>query len=151
MRLAAYQPDIPQNTGALIRLCASLNVPLDLIEPFGFIWDERKIRTAAMDYFDLVKITRHSSWTNFLASNSGKRIILLSTKADQNFTEYKFSADDILLLGRESAGVPQEIHDSLPEKVKIPMAAQARSLNMAMAGAMILSEALRQTSAFPNT
>lgn len=151
MRLAAYQPDIPQNTGALIRLCAGLNVPLDLIEPFGFIWDERKIRTAAMDYFDLVSIVRHSSWASFLAAHQGKRIILLSTKAAQSFTEYEFRADDVLLLGRESAGVPQEIHDSLPEKVKIPMAPQARSLNMAMAGAMILSEALRQTSAFPNT
>lgn len=151
MRLAAYQPDIPQNTGALIRLCAGLGVPLDLIEPFGFIWDERKIRSSAMDYFDLAEITRHSSWESFCRTYQDRRIVLLSTKAAQNFTEYKFHPEDILLLGRESAGIPQDVHDSLPEKVKIPMAASARSLNMSMAGAMILSEALRQTSAFPRT
>lgn len=149
MRLAAYQPDIPQNTGALIRLCAGLNVPLDLIEPFGFIWDERKIRQSAMDYFDLVKITRHKSWDAFRDRFSENRVILLSTKAAISYTEFEFRTDDVLLLGRESAGVPDEIHTSLPDRVKIPMSPDARSLNMAMAGAIILAEGLRQTSTFP--
>jgi len=144
MRLAAYQPDIPQNTGALIRLCAGLNVPLDLIEPFGFIWDERKIRSSAMDYFDLAKITRHSSWESFRKTYENHRIVLLSTKSSINYTEFPFEPSDILLLGRESAGVPEEVHNSIPDKVKILMADGARSLNMAMAGAMILGEGLRQ-------
>ncbi|HRK98214.1 MAG TPA: tRNA (cytidine(34)-2'-O)-methyltransferase [Alphaproteobacteria bacterium] len=150
MRLAAYQPDIPQNTGALIRLCAGLSVPLDLIEPFGYIWDERKIRSSAMDYFDLAQITRHTSWQKFQQSLPDQRIVLLSTKASISYTEFEFSDHDILLLGRESAGVPQEIHDAIPHRVKIPMSPQARSLNMAMAGAIILGEALRQTKTFPS-
>ncbi|MCB1559406.1 MAG: tRNA (cytidine(34)-2'-O)-methyltransferase [Alphaproteobacteria bacterium] len=144
MRLAAYQPDIPQNTGALIRLCAGLNVPLELIEPFGFIWDERKIRSSAMDYFDLAKITRHKSWDEFRKTHESSRIILLSTKSACNYTDFEFQSNDILLLGRESAGVPDSIHNTLEHKVKIPMAANARSLNIAMAGAIILGEGLRQ-------
>ncbi|OIN85827.1 MAG: tRNA methyltransferase [Alphaproteobacteria bacterium CG1_02_46_17] len=151
MRLAAYQPDIPQNTGSLIRLCAGLNIPLELIEPFGFIWDERKIRTSAMDYFDLAQITRHTSWDSFRNTCKNSRIVLLSTKASEPFTQFKFQPDDILLLGRESAGVPEDVHNALPHRVKIPMSSQARSLNMAMAGAMILSEALRQTNGFPTS
>lgn len=149
MRLAAYQPDIPQNTGALIRLCAALDVPLDLIEPFGFIWDERKIRTSAMDYFDHARITRHADWGNFARSYDKNRIVLLSTKAAQDYMEFNFQAGDILLLGRESAGVPDEIHNALPDRIKIPMTPPARSLNIAMAGAMILGEALRQTKWSP--
>lgn len=150
MRLAAYQPDIPQNTGALIRLCASFSVPLDLIEPFGFLWDEKKIRVSAMDYFDLVTITRHSSWQTFETCFKTQRIILLSTKASVHYTEFEFQPDDILLLGRESAGVPDEIHMSLPHRVKIPLNPAARSINMAMAGGIVLAEALRQTSGFPS-
>ncbi|HNQ91952.1 MAG TPA: tRNA (cytidine(34)-2'-O)-methyltransferase [Alphaproteobacteria bacterium] len=149
MRLAAYQPDIPQNTGALIRLCAGLDVPLELIEPFGFIWDERKIRASAMDYFDLAKITRHTSWDAFRNNFSENRVVLLSTKASIPYTEFTFKANDILLLGRESAGVPEEIHNILPDRVKIPMAPNTRSLNMAMAGAIILGESLRQTCQLP--
>lgn len=148
MKLAAYQPDIPQNTGALIRLCAGLNVPLDLIEPFGFIWDERKIKSAAMDYFELAKITRHSSWNAFTKNYEKNRIVLLSTKAEHSYLDFEFKESDILLLGRESAGVPDDVHNALPHKVKIPMAGTARSLNIAMAGAIILGEALRQTSHF---
>lgn len=149
MRLAAYQPDIPQNTGALIRLCASLGVPLELIEPFGFIWEEKKIRQSAMDYMDKVTITRHSSWERFKETFPQNRIILLSTKAAKPYTEFGFRTDDILLLGRESAGVPEEVHESLPHRVKIPMMPETRSLNMAMAGAIIIAEALRQTNTFP--
>lgn len=148
MKLAAYQPDIPQNTGALIRLCAALGVDLELIEPFGFIWDERKIRTAAMDYLELVKITRHRDWDNFTQATRETpqkvRIVLLSTKAETDYRNFIFADNDILLLGRESAGVPDEIHAAIPHRVKIPMAGAARSLNIAMAGAIILSEALRQ-------
>lgn len=150
MRLAAYQPDIPQNTGALIRLCASFGIPLELIEPFGFPWDEKKVRVSAMDYFDLVTLTRHSSWEKFRSHFSNQRIILLSTKASVNYNEFEFRADDVLLLGRESAGVPAEIHAALPERVKIPLNPAARSINMAMAGGIVLAEGLRQTNGFPS-
>lgn len=150
MHLAAYQPDIPQNTGALIRLCASFGVQLELIEPFGFIWDERKIRVSAMDYYDLVKLTRHTSWDKFQSHFKNQRIILLSTKASVNYTEFEFRADDILLLGRESAGVPDTVHQSVDARVKIPLNPLARSINMAMAGSIVLAEALRQTKSFPS-
>ncbi len=144
LRLAAYQPDIPQNTGALIRLCAGFDVPLDLIEPFGFIWDERKIKNSAMDYFDIAKIHRHASWDRFCGHYAARRLVLLSTKASIPYTNFEFAPGDILLLGRESAGVPPEIHAQIPDRVVIPMAPHARSFNIAMAGAIILSEALRQ-------
>lgn len=144
IRLAAYQPDIPQNTGALIRLCAGFDVPLDLIEPFGFIWDERKIKNSAMDYFDMAKIHRHTSWDRFCQNYNTQRLVLLSTKASVPYTEFQFAPGDILLLGRESAGVPPEIHAQITNRVVIPMAPHARSFNVAMAGAIILSEALRQ-------
>jgi tRNA (cytidine/uridine-2'-O-)-methyltransferase len=150
MHLAAYQPDIPQNTGALIRLCASFSISLELIEPFGFIWDEKKIRVSAMDYYDLVKLTRHSSWEKFKTHFKDQRIILLSTKASVNYTEFQFRSDDILLLGRESAGVPEEVHHSVTARVKIPLNPEARSINMAMAGGIVLGEALRQTHSFPS-
>lgn len=150
MHLAAYQPDIPQNTGALIRLCASFSISLELIEPFGFIWDDKKIRVSAMDYFDLVKLTRHASWEKFQTHFQKQRIILLSTKASVNYTEFQFKSDDILLLGRESAGVPEDVHHSVTARVKIPLNPNARSINMAMAGGIVLSEALRQTNGFPS-
>ena len=150
MRLAAYQPDIPQNTGALIRLCASFGVPLELIEPFGFPWDEKKVRVSAMDYFDLVKLTRHSSWEKFKSHFNSQRIILLTTKASVNYTEFEFRPDDILMLGRESAGVPPEIHAAVDGRVLIPLNPAARSINMAMAGAIVLAEGLRQTGGFPS-
>ena len=150
MRLAAYQPDIPQNTGALIRLCASFGVPLELIEPFGFLWDEKKIRVSAMDYFDLVKLTRHSSWQKFQTHFAEQRVVLLTTKASVNYTEFEFRPDDILLLGRESAGVPEDVHASVDGRVLIPLNPAARSINMAMAGGIVLAEALRQTNGFPS-
>ena len=149
IHLAAYQPDIPQNTGALIRLCASFAAPLDLIEPFGFLWDERKIRISAMDYFDLARITRHSSWNSFCAHYTSRRIVLLSTKASVSYSDFAFQPDDILLLGRESAGVPDDVHAALPHRVRIPLSPAARSINMAMAGGIVLAEALRQTQSFP--
>ncbi|MBL8637670.1 MAG: tRNA (cytidine(34)-2'-O)-methyltransferase [Alphaproteobacteria bacterium] len=146
MRLAAFQPDIPQNTGALMRLCAGFNVPLELIEPFGFPWNERKIRASAMDYFDHVTLRRHPSWDAFRHNFPESRIVLLTTKSDLPYTSFSFRENDILLLGRESAGVPDEIHAQLPDRVTIPMSPATRSFNVAMAGAIVLSEALRQTS-----
>lgn len=150
MHLAAYQPDIPQNTGALIRLCASFDVPLELIEPFGFPWDEKKVRVSAMDYFDLVKLTRHSSWEKFQENFGTQRIVLLTTKASVNYTEFEFRPDDVLMLGRESAGVPESVHTAVQGRVLIPLNPAARSINMAMAGGIVLAEALRQTNGFPS-
>lgn len=150
MKLAAYQPDIPQNTGALIRLSAAFDVPLDLIEPFGFLWDERKIRVAAMDYYDLAHITRHTSWEKFTESvKAPQRVVLLTTKSTLAYTDFAFRPDDILLLGRESAGVPDTVHAAIPDRVTIPLAPDARSFNVAMAGAIVLAEALRQTNLLP--
>ena len=145
MRLALFQPDIAQNTGAIIRLCACLGVPLDVIEPCGFVFDDEKLRRVGMDYIDHVDITRHFSWQHFLDSVEDSRLILLSTKSSGNYTEFSFAKSDILLLGRESAGVPAEVAARCDGMVKIPMRGEVRSLNVAMAGAIILSEALRQT------
>ncbi len=149
MRLASYQPDIAQNVGALMRLCAAFGTPLDLIEPFGFPWDEKKIRVSAMDYFDLVTLTRHNSWEKFVTTHATKRIVLLTTKATTSYTDFSFTPDDILLLGRESAGVPDDVHTAIPNRIKIPMNPAARSINMAMAGGIVLAEALRQIKGFP--
>lgn len=144
MDLAAYQPDIPQNTGALMRLCAGLGSRLHLIEPFGFAWDERKIRAAALDYYDHTDMIRHSSWEKFQENRGSQRIILLTTKAATPYIEFAFKPDDILLLGRESAGVPDDVHDAADSRVFIPMRPQVRSLNIVTAAAMVLGEALRQ-------
>ena len=144
MNLAAYQPDIPQNVGALMRLAAGVDVPLDLIEPFGFPWDERKIKQSAMDYFDAVKMRRYKSWNAYIEANPQKRIILLTTRGATCYTDFKFQSDDILLLGRESSGVPEEVHNYAHERVTIPMSPKIRSFNVAMSGAIVFSEALRQ-------
>src|SRR3982750_3412876 len=112
IRLALYQPDIPQNSGAAMRLCACLGAGLDIIEPCGFVWDDKKIRRSGMDYIDAVDMKRYVSWTQFLDSQRGKRrIILLTTKGAAAYTEFVFRPDDILLAGRESAGVPDEVHE----------------------------------------
>ncbi len=148
MRLALFEPDIPQNAGALIRLCACLDVPLDIIEPCGFLFSDRGLKRAGMDYLDAAEIRRHSSWTQFLKTRKG-RIVLLTTRGPEAYTAFNFRHDDILLLGRESAGVPQAVHDIAGARVKIPMKPGLRSLNVALAGAMALGEALRQTGGFP--
>jgi tRNA (cytidine/uridine-2'-O-)-methyltransferase len=144
MRLALYQPDIPQNCGAAIRLCACLGVPLDLIGPFGFVWDEVRVRRVAMDYIDHAALTRHAAWEDFRAAYPQKRLILLTTKAATKYTDIGYQSGDILLLGRESAGVPQEVHEAATLRAAIPMNGQSRSLNVIMAGAIVLGEALRQ-------
>lgn len=148
MRLALYEPDIPQNLGAFIRLSACLGVPLEIIEPCGFPVDDKRIRRAAMDYYDLARITRHASWQAFRRDKPAGRLVLLTTKADAVFPEMEFRPDDILLLGRESAGVPDEVHDAADLRLRVPLQKGARSLNVALAASMVLSEALRQTEGY---
>ena len=147
MRLALYQPDIPQNTGTLIRLCACLGVPLDIIEPCGFTFTDKQLRRAAMDYADGAAVQRHDSWADFLPTVPG-RLLLATTKGSRPYVPFSYQDNDIILLGREAAGVPDEVHDRADARLRIPMQAGARSLNIAVAGAMILGEALRQTSGF---
>ena len=142
MRLALYEPDIPQNVGAMMRLCACLNVGMDIIEPCGFVWDEGKICRAGMDYIDHLQLTRHASWQAFKPAG---RLVLLTTKAAQPYTRFAFQPDDVLMVGRESAGVPDAVHQAVGARVIIPMNPACRSLNVATAAAMVLGEALRQT------
>jgi len=142
--VALYQPDIPQNVGAMMRLCACLSVPLHIIEPCGFVWDEKKIRQAGMDYVEEVALTRHSAWEKFTEICQG-RVILMTTKSDTPYTAFEFQSGDILLAGRESAGVPDDIHNSAHARIAILMKNGLRSLNIVNATAMILGEALRQT------
>lgn len=145
MRLALYQPEIPQNTGTLLRLGACLNVGVDIIEPCSFVFDDKKMRRAGMDYIDLVDMQRHINWQAFVAARNGHRIILLSTSARNYYHEFKFQANDVLLLGQESCGVPNDVAAECYESVKIPMRSDCRSINVAMAGGIVLCEALRQT------
>lgn len=145
--IALYQPDMPQNCGAIMRLCACFGVPLDLIEPFGFVWDDAKVKRVAMDYINFVNMTRHKDWEAFRAAKQGKRLILLSTKAAVPYTDFKYQAGDILMLGRESAGVPDEVHEQVDARVVIPLQKGLRSLNVGMSAAIVLSEALRQIKA----
>jgi tRNA (cytidine/uridine-2'-O-)-methyltransferase len=148
MRLALYQPDIPQNAGAIVRLCACLGVPLDVIEPAGFLFTVREMRRVAMDYAPLADVTRHASWTAFLERRAG-RLVLLTTKAETRHVDFAFAPDDVLLLGRESAGAPDEVHVAADARLRIPLRPEARSLNVAVAAGMVLGEALRQTGGFP--
>ncbi len=149
MRIALYQPDIPQNTGTILRLAACFAVPVDIIEPAGFPWDHAKLRRAGMDYRDLAQVTRHLSWSAFQADRGPGRLVLLTTRADLSPYEFTFAADDVLLLGRESAGVPEDVHQSCQARLRIPMVAGARSLNVAVAAALSVGEALRQCGGFP--
>ena len=149
LRLALFEPDIPQNTGALLRVAACFGVPIDLIEPFGFVADDRRIRRAALDYAARATIRRHASWAAFLAQRDAfSRLVLLTTQASAPLHRFAFAADDTLLLGRESAGVPDFVHWRADMRVRIPMRQGARSLNVAVAGAIALAEALRQTGGF---
>lgn len=151
MRLALFQPDIPQNLGANIRLAACLGVALDIIEPCGFPLTDRALRRTAMDYAQNVQITRHSGWQAFHDSpeRAGRRIVLLTTRAETQLNEFSFLANDCLLMGRESAGAPEDIHNAADAAVRIPLAEGARSLNVAMAAGIVLWEALRQTGRLP--
>lgn len=148
MRLALYQPDIPQNTGTLLRLGACLGVPVDIIEPCGFLLDDRKLRRAGMDYMSGVDLTRHGSWQAYSESKPD-RLILLTTSGERSYTDFAFRNGDTLMLGRESAGVPQAVHEAAEARLVIPMRPDMRSLNVALAAAMVLGEALRQTGQLP--
>ena len=147
MQIALFQPDIPQNTGTILRLCACLNVTAHIIEPAGFPVSDRHFRRAGMDYLDQVTIRRHDSWSKFERwRNDGVyRLILFTTKGSSPYLDYRYNADDILLFGRETAGVPDEIAAAADARVVIPIKPGLRSLNIAMAAAMALGEALRQT------
>lgn len=149
LRLALYQPDIPQNTGTLLRLGACLGIGLDIIEPCGFVWDDKKLRRAAMDYIDLLDYTRHQSWQLFENNIGNRRLVLLTTKAAVPYTTFNFRADDIVMVGRESAGVPDEVHNRADARVIIPMVQGVRSLNVAISAAMVLGEAMRQIQSPP--
>ena len=148
MRLALYQPDIPQNAGTMLRLGACLGVAVDIIGPCGFIWSDRRLRRAGMDYLDQVDYRRHDAWEDFAAGCEG-RLVLLTTTADMAYTDFDFDRQDVLLVGRESAGVPPEVTAAAAARVRIPMTPGTRSLNVALAAAMVLGEALRQTGAYP--
>lgn len=151
VRLALFQPDIPQNTGTLLRLAACMGIGVDIIEPCGFVLDDKRMRRAGMDYLHKVDLVRHNSWTAFQKTKNehGGRILLLSTKAAHIYTEFTYMKDDTLLLGRESVGVPEDVHEAADKRLIIPMVEGMRSLNVAISGAMVLGEALKQTGGFP--
>lgn len=149
MRLALYQPDIPQNTGTILRLAACLGVGVDVIGPTGFDMTDRALRRAGLDYLAAVEITRHISYASFLEARGPGRLVLLTTHGETAHTEFAFRPTDSLLLGRESAGVPEQVHAAADARVAIPVRAGLRSLNIAVAAAIALGEALRQTGAFP--
>lgn len=151
LRLALFQPDIPQNAGTLLRLSACLGVRVDIIEPCGFVFDERKVRRAGMDYIGQARYTRHSSWQVFAAAlaQEGRRLVLLTTQGAERFDHFSFRAGDTIMVGRESAGVPSEIAAAAAARVRIPMRDGVRSLNVALAAAMATGEALRQLQGFP--
>ncbi len=154
MRLALFQPDIPQNTGTLLRLGACLDLPIDIIEPCGFIFNEKAMRRAGMDYLHLAQCRRHNSWDSFLTFREQNpdeygRIILLTTHASQPYTNFEFKSNDIILMGRESAGVPENVHNLANARLLIPMNKNARSINVAVSAVMVIGEAFRQTGLFP--
>ncbi len=146
MHIALYKPDIPQNTAAIIRLGACLNLKIHIIEPCGFNLNDSKFKRVAMDYFGLSKILRYEDYDKFLTKNKKKRIILMTTKAKKNYHKFIFKKNDILLFGRESAGVPESLHKTIKNKVKVPINKKTRSLNVAMSVAIISAEALRQNN-----
>ncbi|MEM7279905.1 MAG: TrmH family RNA methyltransferase [Pseudomonadota bacterium] len=143
MRLAAYQPDIAQNLGAMIRLSACFSTPLDIVEPCGFPLSIKALRRTAMDYADVADMTRHADWTAFRASTPG-RVVLLTTRGDADLWDFDFRPGDTLLMGRETAGVPEDVHEAADARLMIPIAAATRSLNLATAAAIALAEATRQ-------
>lgn len=150
MRLALYQPDIPQNAGALLRLGACLGISVDIIEPCGFLFSDAQLRRAGMDYMEKADFVRHASFEQFLQTLGSCRLVLLTSKASLAYIDFAFAHDDTILLGRESAGVPESVHDRAAARLRIPLKSGLRSINVAQAGAMALGEALRQTGTFPS-
>jgi tRNA (cytidine/uridine-2'-O-)-methyltransferase len=150
MRIALYEPDIPQNTGTILRTCACLGMEAHIIEPAGFPVTDRAFRRAGLDYLDKVTITRHASFAAFNAWRRDERLklVLLTTAATDSYLSHRFAEDQILLFGRESAGVPDSVHNAADARLCIPMRTDLRSLNIAVSAAMVMSEALRQTGGF---
>ena len=146
MRLALYHPEIPQNTGTLMRLCACMSISLDIIHPCGFVFDDRRLRRAGLDYTDRTAVHHHTTWEAFhaWARNENHRIILLDAKAEIPYTDFSFQTGDILLMGQESSGVPEDVFQAIPQRLCIPMAPHCRSLNVSLAAAMVIGEGLRQ-------
>ncbi|WCT73046.1 tRNA (cytidine(34)-2'-O)-methyltransferase [Sphingomonas naphthae] len=149
MRLALFEPEIAGNVGAVLRLGACLGAAVDLIEPMGFAWDDRRVRRTAMDYIDHVMVTRHAGFDAFRATVGAQRLILFTTRSRQSSYDFRFRADDILLFGKESAGVPAAVADACDARVRIPMQPHVRSMNLATTAALALGEALRQTATLP--
>jgi len=148
MRIALYQPDIPQNTGNIFRLGACLGTSVDIIEPTGFIFDDKKFKRSAMDYINHIDYKRHIDWKHFYdwAQESKFRLILMTTKSKQSFYNFEFLSSDILLFGRESAGVPNNVHEIVDQRLTIPMKKGVRSINLSSSVALVLGEGLRQTN-----
>lgn len=149
MRIALFEPEIAGNVGAVLRLGACLGAEVDLIEPMGFAWDDRRVRRTAMDYIDHVAITRHDDFEAFRATIGPSRLVLFTTKSRQSAYDFAFRADDVLLFGKESAGVPLAVADACEERLCLPMRPQVRSMNLATSAALALGEALRQTNSLP--
>jgi tRNA (cytidine/uridine-2'-O-)-methyltransferase len=147
MRIALYEPEIAGNVGAVLRLGACLGAAVDLIEPLGFEWDDRRVRRAAMDYIDHVEVARHASFEAFRVGSGESRLVLFTTKASQLLYDFEFRPDDVLLFGKESAGVPADVAGLCDAKLRIPIRAEVRSMNLASAAALVLGEALRQVGA----
>ena len=153
MRIALYEPDIPQNTGNIFRTAACFGVPVDVIEPCGFLFSTKLFRRSGMDYLDHVDVTRHENWFAFQTERQTQpplsRLILLTTKSQHRFTDFSFAPGDILLFGSESAGVPEHVHQAADHRLTIPIRPALRSLNLSSACAMVVCEALRQLTLFP--
>ena len=146
MRIALFEPDIPQNAGNIFRLGACLGIPIDIIEPAGFVIDDKRLKRASMDYYDYLDLTKHVSWEKFYewSKKNSFQLILLTTKSQKSYYDYKFQAKDIILFGRESAGVPDYVHESVNERLKIPMIKGPRSINLSSSVSMVAGEMIRQ-------
>ena len=150
MRIALFEPEIAGNVGAILRLGACFGAAVDLIEPMGFEWDDRRVRRTAMDYIDHVTIARHVSFDAFRTTIGSQRLVLFTTKCRQSAYDFSYMADDVLLFGKESAGVPTAVFEACDARVRIPMRSQVRSMNLATSAALALGEALRQTKTLPS-
>lgn len=149
MRIALFEPEIAGNVGAVLRLGACFGAEIDLIEPMGFAWDDRRVRRTAMDYIDHVTVARHAGFDAFRATIGSRRLVLFTTKSSQSAYEFAFQADDVLLFGKESAGVPAAVAEACDARLRIPMRPEVRSMNLATSAALALGEALRQTGTLP--
>ncbi|MFM5930146.1 MAG: tRNA (cytidine(34)-2'-O)-methyltransferase [Novosphingobium sp.] len=149
MRIALFEPEIAGNVGAVLRLGACMGAGVDLIEPMGFTWDDKRVRRTAMDYIDHVEVRRHAGWEAFRETLDGARLLLFTTRGASSVYDFAFRADDVLLFGKESAGVPDYVFDACDARLRLPMRPQVRSMNLAMSAGLALGEALRQTGTLP--